>query len=761
MADINSILKRWSGLINTNSWVHDGEVERSAVDIVELALLVGVLKDKAQAAADAAQEAVKYIDDVLNYPASEPWVEDKINRKTGWVSVKDYGAAGDGVTDDTQAVRDAISEALSHGGGTLYWPEGSYLTTGDIAGFTSVRHVGFGAVRRGTTAMSLDENGVSDVYASPSGTGDGLSAATPSDMDSIIAMLQRQSPLKGTWTVHMAAGTYEPFTVSNIFTERENGLTITGNAVTKTDPADRTTWVWDTIVDASSASGLTFSIYVKNVNALTLQNLCLTNSSGNGTRGIAGDCSATSYLKVDTVKAQAFKSYGFYILGASFSVVTDCFIDGYIDADTRTSYGIMAYNCRMSFNNTTSNSTVRTLIKNVNIGLGAWGGKSYIHNDNVDYEDCAMRGVDAAYGAHIGSGITCSYTNCVTNAYARDAGSVAAEITTGGTPNGRYVGTFGLLRDKAASETDVLFRQGYYFINPSYEYYAWGLNALKAYAPRFMFNMGTNDPSASAQSALALRGGAAFCNADGVAYLGVSGANGAALCLRDDASGKEGARADYNTFNNQLSFHLLGTGDNPALEKRLVLAQASFRPNYDADDASGLGLNLGFSGYRWKTVYADTGAIDTSDERKKTNITEPEEALLRAWGKVRFKVFQMRSSIAEKGEEAARLHIGVIAQDIQTAFASEGLDAARYGLFCHDVWEDQYEDVEVVDAPEQIKDGEIVAPAVTHVERRLVREAGDIYSVRYDECLALECAYQRWKTDVFDARLKALEAKGE
>ena len=39
----------------------------------------------------------------------------------------------------------------------------------------------------------------------------------------------------------------------------------------------------------------------------------------------------------------------------------------------------------------------------------------------------------------------------------------------------------------------------------------------------------------------------------------------------------------------------------------------------------------------------------------------------------------------EKGA-AARIHVGVIAQEVQTAFAAEGLDASRYGLFCSDTW---------------------------------------------------------------------------
>lgn len=134
---------------------------------------------------------------------------------------------------------------------------------------------------------------------------------------------------------------------------------------------------------------------------------------------------------------------------------------------------------------------------------------------------------------------------------------------------------------------------------------------------------------------------------------------------------------------------------------------------------------LGTSSSLWAQLYAATSTIATSDEREKQDIGEIPDAVFRAWAKVEFVQFKFRSAVAKKGN-AARTHIGVIAQRIKTAFESEGLNPFAYGLLCYDKWE---------------YDPEEKTPA------------GDRYAVRYEECLALECAYQRWRLAKIEERL--------
>ena len=43
-------------------------------------------------------------------------------------NVLDYGAKGDGKTNNTKAINDAIDTAAKNGGGTVYFPAGDYLS---------------------------------------------------------------------------------------------------------------------------------------------------------------------------------------------------------------------------------------------------------------------------------------------------------------------------------------------------------------------------------------------------------------------------------------------------------------------------------------------------------------------------------------------------------------------------------------------------------------------------------------------------------
>lgn len=126
-----------------------------------------------------------------------------------------------------------------------------------------------------------------------------------------------------------------------------------------------------------------------------------------------------------------------------------------------------------------------------------------------------------------------------------------------------------------------------------------------------------------------------------------------------------------------LSFDAGGTG---VFTDRLVFkTDGQIYPNVDGGPSFGRAAN------RWNTIYAVTGTINTSDANAKQQIrslTDAEKAVALKV-KAGIKAFKFNDAVQKKGS-GARIHFGIIAQDVQAAFKSEGLDANDYGLFCAD-----------------------------------------------------------------------------
>lgn len=99
--------------------------------------------------------------------------------------------------------------------------------------------------------------------------------------------------------------------------------------------------------------------------------------------------------------------------------------------------------------------------------------------------------------------------------------------------------------------------------------------------------------------------------------------------------------------------------------------------------------NWGSGSLRIGTYFGASGAINTSDATDKDNISPLTDAEIRVGRRLRSlpKRYQFKDAIAEKGVEAARIHVGYIAQDVVAAFEAEGLNAFKYGCVGSDLLE--------------------------------------------------------------------------
>lgn len=164
------------------------------------------------------------------------------------------------------------------------------------------------------------------------------------------------------------------------------------------------------------------------------------------------------------------------------------------------------------------------------------------------------------------------------------------------------------------------------------------------------------------------------------------------------------------------------TAGQPSGQHDLTLASGlrNLRPAVDNTIALGAGSN------RFTTVFAATGAINTSDEREKQWRGPLNADELRAAKRMAAEIgiFQFLDAIEAKGAANARLHCGVRAQQVFAILEDEGLDWSRYAWCCFDEWD---------------------------ADPESEREAGNRYGIRPDQ-LAL------WLIAAQEQRLLALEA---
>ena len=151
----------------------------------------------------------------------------------------------------------------------------------------------------------------------------------------------------------------------------------------------------------------------------------------------------------------------------------------------------------------------------------------------------------------------------------------------------------------------------------------------------------------------------------------------------------------------------------------------------DSDNTQSVGSAVN----RWAQIYAGAGTINTSDFNDKQDIRELAEVELRVAKRLKnlVRVYRFKDAVTTKGPNA-RMHVGVIAQEVRLAFEAEGLDADDYGVLCYDSWPEQSQEVETWDA-EYDDAGNLKREAGFRIVRP-ARPAGGRYGVRYDELLA-------------------------
>lgn len=549
--------------------------------------------------------------------------------------------------------------AAYQGGFDLFWPAGTYVSTSNIPYFNSVNHYGSGVVKRGTDTFKIAQVGGqrNTLYVGTTGlsTNDGLSANEPLDSIqtafNLLTTTWKPSMLVGGWTVKLAAGTYKRSTFSAAIDNAER-LIVKGDSVNWGVPT--------AIIDNVDSETNAIALYFNGVSRCQVEDVLAQNFNGTNGQGFVASGAKDLYTK----NAHA-KNCGWTGINMSPQGVLRV-EGGIVDA---CSEGIRTYG-NVVFTIGYNSSEHRTIIKNCTFaGFSAYNSS----NGHVDYADLTNNAIGASIinqsrvdfmGAHlIGNhvGIACD----MNSAYIKN--TPEAELFNSGAAN--------KINERCQGFSLPYEALSYFSYTPSSRISRYGAgwsgaSLISSY--KHVFEMQSGDSGIS---------------------LAASAGQNASLSFTYPTSSDNGV---VTYVPSTKTFRILTGGQNIHF-----IDSASIRPATDNV------ASVGNGSLRFTTVYAATGAINTSDLNYKEQVTDlsEQERIVAVSLKPLIKKFKFKDAVATKGT-AARWHVGVIAQEVVAAFEAQGLNPFDYGIVCFDEWA----------ATDEI-------------------EAGSRYAIRYDELI--------------------------
>lgn len=159
---------------------------------------------------------IENLDKSVSYPIGQQpasTIRDPENI-TGFLTPEMFGAVGDGLTDDTQAILSFISEFNEVS--EIYWGESgnTYSITDELPGFIEKVHSGLAKIKNGDYYYAVGggwSNTSNTIYCSQSGSQDGLTPDTPCsfvDALNFIKKAARQQPATR-WHIELEDGVYD------------------------------------------------------------------------------------------------------------------------------------------------------------------------------------------------------------------------------------------------------------------------------------------------------------------------------------------------------------------------------------------------------------------------------------------------------------------------------------------------------------------------------------------------------------------------
>jgi len=286
---------------------------------------------------------------------------------------QDFGAIGDGITDDTTAIQNAVASANANNL-ILTWPTGTYLTTASIANFHNVIHVGEGVVKRGaeTLTIELRKGGTNKIFVSATGvdTNDGLSSAEPfltlqAALDAVVTLRSDDGAF---WQIQLGAGIYTEGVILAATSQGGQKISILGPVVTNS--------VGNSIVSAIQGGAGTFVI---------------TEVVTGGTSGATGTVSEVITSAGKRTMLEIAITSGVFVVGETITGGTSGATGALLKINVKPS-AIIDGTSAVNANGIVISTSERFDIKNIQIqdftAAGLRGEFSFIDLENVHVRDC-------------------------------------------------------------------------------------------------------------------------------------------------------------------------------------------------------------------------------------------------------------------------------------------------------------------------------------------------------------------------------------
>jgi hypothetical protein len=235
------------------------------------------------------------------------------------VNVKDFGAVGDGIVNDTAAIQLAINYCVSNNT-SLYWPAGNYVSSSNLTSFWSVSHEGDGRIIRGSDTWYIEpkNNQTNIIHISPTGSSgnDGFSSSQSVNIATAFNRIKSlgSESQDGIWRLQFSSGTY---TDSGVTLENlpyfKNALQIYGANVNETTSTVPTT-IWDGATSgASYAIRIDASVYPSTSEFFEIKNIKFINwTVGGGIVAHAHGNGRFVNIHTDNCRIGIWGRYGYF-----------------------------------------------------------------------------------------------------------------------------------------------------------------------------------------------------------------------------------------------------------------------------------------------------------------------------------------------------------------------------------------------------------------------------------------------------------------